>query len=154
MGPINTQARDVLELLTDPARCQVVLVTLPEETPVNEVVETAYHLEDRVGVSLGPVVVNGLYPEIAGLAADPDEAAQAAGTTLRRGEAAALRAAASFRLDRTALQREQLGRLAERLPLPQLHLPHLFETDLGAAELDILATGIIDGIQSLETASS
>ena len=23
VGPINTQARDVLELLTDPARCQV-----------------------------------------------------------------------------------------------------------------------------------
>src|SRR5690606_22662626 len=47
VGPINTQARDVLEMLTDPARCQVVLVTLPEETPVNELVDTAYHLEDR-----------------------------------------------------------------------------------------------------------
>ena len=46
VGPINTQARDVLELLTDPERCQVVLVTLPEETPVNELVETAYSLED------------------------------------------------------------------------------------------------------------
>ncbi|MGH9185560.1 MAG: ArsA-related P-loop ATPase, partial [Acidimicrobiales bacterium] len=34
VGPINTQARDVLELLTDPARCEVLLVTLPEETPV------------------------------------------------------------------------------------------------------------------------
>ena len=54
VGPINTQARDVLEMLTDPERCQVVLVTLPEETPVNELVETAYHLEDRVGVGLGP----------------------------------------------------------------------------------------------------
>ena len=39
-------------------RCQVVLVTLPETTPVNEVVQTAYALEDRVGVRLGPVVVN------------------------------------------------------------------------------------------------
>ncbi|MEA3056662.1 MAG: hypothetical protein QOD30_2094, partial [Actinomycetota bacterium] len=56
VGPINTQAREVLELLTDPERCQVLLVTLPEETPVNELIDTAYHLEDRVGVSLGPVV--------------------------------------------------------------------------------------------------
>ena len=63
------------------------LVTLPEETPVNELVDTAYHLEDRVGVSLGPVVVNGLYPEIAGLDADPAAAAEAAGTSLRDGEA-------------------------------------------------------------------
>ena len=57
-GPVRSQADDVLELLDDPARCQVVLVTLPETTPVNEVVETAYALEDRVGVHLGPVVVN------------------------------------------------------------------------------------------------
>ncbi|MEO6120971.1 MAG: ArsA-related P-loop ATPase, partial [Acidimicrobiales bacterium] len=45
-GPIRTQAEDVAELLADPARCQVLLVTLAEETPVNEVVETAYTLED------------------------------------------------------------------------------------------------------------
>ncbi len=87
VGPINAQARDVLELLTDPARCQVVLVTLPEETPVNELIETAYSLEDEVGVSLGPVVVNGRYPERAGLDADPTEAAAEAGASLRAGEA-------------------------------------------------------------------
>ncbi|MBO0713255.1 MAG: hypothetical protein J2P59_00765, partial [Acidimicrobiales bacterium] len=62
VGPIRAQAGDVLELLGDPTRCQVVPVTLAEETPVNEVAETAYALEDRVGVKLGPVVVNGLYP--------------------------------------------------------------------------------------------
>ncbi len=47
-------------MLADPARCQVILVTLPETTPVNEAVETAYALEERVGVHLGPVVVNGV----------------------------------------------------------------------------------------------
>ncbi|MFI5044389.1 MAG: ArsA family ATPase, partial [Acidimicrobiales bacterium] len=64
VGPINTQAADVLELLTDPSRCRVMLVTVPEETPVNELVETAYSLEDQVGVALGPVVVNGVYPDL------------------------------------------------------------------------------------------
>ncbi len=53
-GPVRTQATDVVELLGDPERCQVALVTLPEEMPVNEVVEAAYTLEDRIGVSLGP----------------------------------------------------------------------------------------------------
>ena len=47
-------------MLADPARSQVVLVTLPETTPVNELIETAYSLEERVGVQLGPVVVNGV----------------------------------------------------------------------------------------------
>ena len=44
----------MVELLTDPTRCQVMLVTLPEETPVNELVETAFAIEDRAGVALGP----------------------------------------------------------------------------------------------------
>src|SRR3984957_12767366 len=61
-GPIRAQAADVVELLSDPARCRVVLVTLAEETPVNETVETAFSLEDRVGAHFGPVIVNGVYP--------------------------------------------------------------------------------------------
>src|SRR5580704_6000942 len=60
-GPIRSQAADVVELLSDPTRCQVVLVTLPEEMPVNEVVDAAFALEDRVGVALGPIIVNGCY---------------------------------------------------------------------------------------------
>ncbi|MBV8951257.1 MAG: P-loop NTPase, partial [Actinobacteria bacterium] len=62
MGPIRKQAADVIDMLSDPERCQVMLVTIPEETPVNELVDTAFAIEDRVGVSLRPVVVNGVYP--------------------------------------------------------------------------------------------
>jgi anion-transporting ArsA/GET3 family ATPase len=149
VGPIRTQAADVLEMLTDPARCQVLLVTLPEETPVNELVETAFSLEDEVGVSLGPVVVNGLYPERPGLDVDPVEAAVAAGAVLHPGEAEQLAAAARFRSQRTALQREQVERLAAALPLPQLHLPFLFSTDLGPTHLERLADATADGIAAL-----
>jgi anion-transporting ArsA/GET3 family ATPase len=149
VGPINTQAREVLELLTDADRCQVMLVTLPEETPVNELVDTAYHLEDRVGVSLGPVVVNGLVPAIDGLDADVEVAAAAAGITLAGDEVGGLRAAARFRSQRRALQDEQLARLDEALPLPQLHLPHLPVTELGGAELDTLATALLAGVDGL-----
>jgi anion-transporting ArsA/GET3 family ATPase len=154
VGPINTQAKEVLELLTDPARCQVLLVTLPEETPVNELVDTAYHLEDRVGVSLGPVVVNGLYTPIEGLSAAPAEAASRAGTALRRGEAESLAEAADFRRHRMDLQREQIDRLAAELPLPQLHLPYLFNADLGPDDLELLAEALLDGVRSLEAAPS
>jgi anion-transporting ArsA/GET3 family ATPase len=149
VGPINAQARDVLDLLTDPARCQVVLVTLPEETPVNELVETAYSLEDEVGISLGPVVVNGVYPDRGGLDADPAVAAEAAGASLRPGEAEALAAASDFRRHRMALQAEQVARLADTLPLPQLTLPYLFDADLGPAQVERLATELLDGIGKL-----
>src|SRR5436305_9061375 len=103
VGPIRAQAAEVIELRSDPTRCQVMLVTLPEETPVNEVVETAYQLEDRVGVHLTPVVVNGLYPALDHLDADPLEAAAAAGVRLTSAEADALGAAAAFRSHRRAL---------------------------------------------------
>jgi anion-transporting ArsA/GET3 family ATPase len=149
VGPISTQAADVLEMLTDPARCQVVLVTLPEETPVNELVETAFSLEDEVGVSLGPVVVNGLYPPRPGIEVDPVDAAAAAGAALHPGEAEELRAAAAFRSRRTALQSEQVERLAAALPLPQLHLPFLFSTDLGPTDVDALADAVTAGIEAL-----
>ena len=149
LGPIHAQASAVLEMLDDPSRCQVILVTLPEETPVNELVETAYQLEDRVGVSLGPVVVNGCYPILSGLDRDPEEAAEDARASLRPGEPEALRAAAGFRTERTALQTEQCARLNEALPLPQIRLPYLFDAELGPAQLDALAAAFLDGVRSL-----
>src|SRR5581483_11445611 len=149
VGPIRAQAQEVIDLLSDPARCQVLLVTLPEETPVNEVVETAYKLEDRVGVSLAPVVVNGLYPPVDGLDVDPAEAAAEADVFLRPGEADALRAAADFRKGRMDLQAEQAARLAAALPLPQLTLPFLFTTELGPPEIDTLARALADSVRKL-----
>jgi len=149
VGPIRQQAEDVLAMLTDPSRCRVLLVTLPEETPVNEVVETAFTLEDKVGIDLGPVVVNGLYPAVDGLDVDPEKAAADADVGLRAGEADALRAAARFRLARQQLQEEQLARLAEALPLPQLHVPALFTAEVGRDEVDELADALAASVRSM-----
>ena len=149
VGPIRDQAADVLEMLTDPTRCQVVLVTLPEETPVNEVVETAYTLEDKVGLNLGPVVVNGLYPVLDGLDVEPEAAAEALGVSLRPGEAEALRAAAAFRARRQELQAAQVARLAQSLALPHLHLPALFDPEIGLAQPDRLAHALAARVEGL-----
>ena len=148
-GPIHAQAADVVGLLSDPARCQVVLVTLAEETPVNETVETALTLQDRVGTHLGPVIVNCLYPRLDHLDADPEAAAAAAGVTLRPGEADAMRAAAAFRRRRQEMQAEQATRLAEALPLPQLWLPHLFAAEIGLPEIDLLVDAMETGLVHL-----
>lgn len=145
VGPIRTQAQEVLGLLTDPERCQVVLVTLAEETPVNEVVETAFTLEDRAGIKLGPVVVNGLYPDRPGLG----DGLEAGGGDLAPGETAALEAAARFHGQRAALQAEQIARLADRLPLPQLHLPFLFTTRVGPGHIDELADTLAAQVRQL-----
>ena len=149
VGPINSQAKDVLALLNDPTRCRVLLVTSPEETPVNELIETAYSLEDEVGVSLGPVVVNGVLPELPGLQANPLEAAAQAGIELEESEAQNLADAALFRLQRTALQRAQLDRMAQELPLPQLLLPYVFTSELGPDGLAQLSDSLLAEIRDL-----
>lgn len=149
VGPIRAQAVEVQALLSDPERAQVVLVTLPEETPVNELVETAFSLEDEIGISLGPVVVNGLYPSIDGLDADPAVAAEAAGASLRGGEAATLSDAADFRRHRIALQAAQVERLAEALPLPQIQLPFLFAAELDPPGLAQLAAAVGAGLDDV-----
>ena len=148
-GPVRTQATDVVELLADPDRCQVALVTLPEEMPVNEVVEAAYALEDRVGVSLGPVIVNACLPDDPRLAVDPDEAARQVGVSLTPAQVAALGHAAAFRAHRFRLQEEQRARLADALPLPQLQAPFLFSATIGPAELDQLAASLAEGVARL-----
>ncbi|MGB6058086.1 MAG: ArsA-related P-loop ATPase [Microthrixaceae bacterium] len=149
VGPINSQAKDVLELLNDPARCRVILVTLPEETPVNELIETAYSVEDEVGLALGPVVINGVLPRMPGLDLSPDEAAEEVGIELTREQARILGEAAEFRISRADLQDRQLNRLGEDLPLPQLRLPQLFTSELGVDEIQILAESLLAQIRDL-----
>ena len=149
VGPIQRQAADVVELLNDPARCRVMLVTLPEETPVNELVDTAFAVEDRAGVALGPIVVNGCIPPL-GVAGDVRADARAAGITLTEREVDALTAAAEFRSGLVHRQAEQCARLAARLPLPQLRLPSFFTADVGPAEIEVLADELAFGISALD----
>lgn len=149
VGPISAQANEVLGLLHDPRRCRVVLVTSPEETPVNELIQTAYSLEDEVGVALGPVVVNGVFAELGGLGTEPEAAARDADVVLLEGEAELLGAAAEFRRARTSLQRTQLDRMAAELPLPQLLLPYVVTSQLDRDHLDQLAEAFAQRIVEL-----
>jgi len=153
VGPVNRQAAEVVELLSDPERCRVMLVTLPEETPVNELVDTAYAIEDRAGVALTPVVVNSCMPVLAGFESDPEAARRAvaaADASLDAGLAVALADAESFRGGVQERQAAQCARLAQRLPLPQIRLPYLFTSELGPAGLDVLAAELTAGIAALD----
>ena len=118
-GPIRDQAQLAADFLVDASRCQVALVTLAEETPVSETIETAFAIEDELGVKLAPVLVNARWPELAGLS----EAALQGDR--RRRQVRDRQTAADFRLRRIAAEQAEVERLAIELPLPQLHFPHL-----------------------------
>lgn len=138
-GPVRSQADEVLELLHDAERCQVVLVTLPETTPVNEVVETAFALEDQVGVQLGPVVVNAV--DIGAELPSEDEVASCT-AHLDADVAAVLRSAADFRRARRSMEAAEMERLAVELPIPTVVLPALPVAGLGPDDITVLAATI------------
>jgi anion-transporting ArsA/GET3 family ATPase len=148
-GPLRTQAQDVVDLLSDPARCRVILVTLPEELPVSETIESAYTLEDKAGVQLGPVIVNACDPEPSGLDRPAAEVAAAAGVTLAPDHLAALEEARQFRLARHAVSADQVERLARELPLPHLVVPALDAPAIGPAQTAALARALADGVAGL-----
>lgn len=130
-GPVKSQADEVLDLLHDRERFQTVLVTLPETTPVNELVETAFALEEDVGIRLGPVVVNHVDTGV-----PLPATASAAGAV---DDAPDLVAAFEFRSARRLMESEELARLSEQLPLRQVWIPMQPVAGLRAADIEALA---------------
>ena len=140
-GPIHTQAQDVLEMFQDPTRCQVLLVTLPETTPINELIETAYSVEERVGVQLGPVIVNGVDLGEPITVVDSDNNSLSANPDLL--------AAADYRNHRRHCQRDELKRLSTDLALAQIVLPQLAVAGLTPADISVLAKSLLQQIAQL-----
>lgn len=125
-GPIRRQAEEVDALVRDGARCAVLLVTLAEDLPVTEAVQSAFDLEDRAGVALSAVVVNRFddAPELLRLPLSMSERASLStvlGTELERARA--------FTLALADERRAQRDRLALELPLPQVVAPTVATTD-------------------------
>ena len=135
-GPVRSQADEVVEMLGDQERCQVVLVTVPETTPVNELLETIDVLRDRVGVRLGSVIVNQVDdgPRL------PDPDGVSFGRTRTHVDDA--RAAAAFRRTRRGAQAEELSRLGE-LACERIDLPAIPSADLAPSDIDRLAAGVL-----------
>ena len=131
-GPVRSQADEVVAMLGDHDRCQVVLVTVPETTPVNELLETVQVLRDRVGVRLGPVVVN----QVDDGPSPPDPGAVSFGRTRTHVEAA--RAAAEFRRTGRGSQAAELARLHEATS-ELIELGTILTADLEPTDVDRLA---------------
>ena len=145
-GPVAEQAEDVLAMLADPARCSIVLVTLPESTPVNELLETASAIRCRVGAGLGPVVVNRLDegPE------PPDPADVDFGrATVQIDDA---RAAAAFRRERIAVQADELARVTDEFTTV-IRLPWRPVADLGPTDIADLAAALETTPEAPESSS-
>jgi len=113
-GPFGRIAREIAELVADPGRCGVVIVTQAEEMPVQEARELAAMLDEQLDRRPDLLVVNGLYPpmprEDDGAAAHSPDAPDALFDLWRR---------------RRAINRRELERLADSWPGEMVGLPLL-----------------------------
>jgi anion-transporting ArsA/GET3 family ATPase len=136
VGPIAHQGSQIARTIADRSFTAVVAVSTPEEMPVNETLG----LHDQLlqdDLDLDQVIVNGRYPQ---RFASPDRRTlrEALATQTDGPMRAALRAALSQQA-RSEAQSEQEERLAERFSERLLTLPYLFCSEIGPAELELLA---------------
>ncbi|MFM9083977.1 MAG: ArsA family ATPase [Actinomycetota bacterium] len=108
-GPVGQQANDVLAMLADPTAARVMFVTRPAATPVSETIETAASLVDDLGITLSPMVVNGVHEP------SPVDPATVSGNVRRAAEYCAARHRA---------EQEATGALSDAVHQPLLTVGH------------------------------
>lgn len=137
-GPLTKDARLIQELLTDPRRCGLWIVTLAEEMPVSEALDLAHAARDDLGLSLDGLVVNALYPT--NLHRDL-ELSQGLDRLLGMPHPLTidpLLASAATLRSRSRINQRYLNLLEERLPARRCELPHLFVPALDRPALELL----------------
>ncbi len=139
VGVVREQTGWMLDLLSDPAQTGVVIVTNPEEMPVNEAIDLAANLRSSTEVDLAAVVVNRVLPELFGRGEEalferlrePDAEAALVGAVGRAAPLVLDAAELAVRLRRTGAA--HLTTLREQLvpPAPYLYVPEMFARSQG-----------------------
>lgn len=142
-GPIRSHAQSVFDMLMDPSRTQVVLVVQPEAMPVRETIEAVDVLR-KMGVAVGPLVVNGMWQPIEKLGSDPfatlRQDADDARLNLSDLAVEHLSIVASAQARRARNQRRTLKDLAASVDLPRVELPTVFAHQIDREQVDLLAS--------------
>lgn len=139
VGPMHSQAVELDEMITDHDQTGAIVVSLPEEMPVNETATLEEELRESVGVSVDRVIMNAVYPERFESSEVPsmEDLAGSDGPILHAGGRAAL---SEFR--RTEAQQEQVGRLRKLTSAPMTTLPFVFEPEISLASARMLGEAI------------
>jgi anion-transporting ArsA/GET3 family ATPase len=156
VGPIKRQADWLVEMLRDSDRTQVHLVTLAEDMPVAETLETARALATRVGVSQGVTFANAIYPNIFSRSErtvfrelaegrerlDLLTEAEAAGIELDPARLDSLVDYGRWLEARRAIQARHLRRLRKESAGKVVELPFVFSAALDLGDVERLANAI------------
>jgi anion-transporting ArsA/GET3 family ATPase len=144
-GPLTRDARTVRQLLSDPARTTVALVTLAEEMPVNEALELEGKLGE-LGIAPQRLIVNQVYPDHAPAGTPVEKVLDALlGDPALASPLAEVTAHASLSRDRRRLNERYLAELRHRTKTPLVELPMLFAQTLGPLHVQQLGDRLAGG---------
>jgi anion-transporting ArsA/GET3 family ATPase len=143
-GPVHDQALRVADLLSDPARTALVLVTIVEEMPVNETIDLAKRFEDETDIHPVALIVNQLQPDLVGSVPVMEVEKLVRGAPRRdflkaHSEGEPLLGAAEMLLDARSRTERLTGVLNRALRLPTLTVPYVFQRHHGFAFTRTLA---------------
>lgn len=131
-GPLQKQSHDVLEMLRDPKRLGVACVTLPEETPVKESIETMKSLKENSGIKPRALFINSVLPQLS------KDALQSISSHKKSPEYRA----AEFTAARNDSQKQATEFAAKELRLAPIEIPQIPTADLTERDIAILADSI------------
>jgi anion-transporting ArsA/GET3 family ATPase len=146
-GLVHREARRLVELLTDPKRTAVNLVTTAEEMPVNETTEMFRQLHGELKMPTGFLFVNRLHRDdfpdapVARLAESAARGRKTKENKLLGEVAARAREEAGW----TRLNARYLARLVEEIDMPAVELPFLFTEEFGFGAVRELAECLTAG---------
>ncbi|MFO0751350.1 MAG: ArsA family ATPase [Myxococcota bacterium] len=138
-GPMADEVGLMRQLLLDPRRTMLNLVSLPEEMPVRETFELAGQVKDVLSIPKGYVIVNAIWPKLvsdadAGLVQGLEAVLPPESLRARAGLACldAMR-------ERRTFQEAHIAELRDHLGWPMLELPYLFRERFDADAVTLLA---------------
>jgi anion-transporting ArsA/GET3 family ATPase len=163
VGPVQRQADWLTKMLQDPDRCRVHLVSLPEEMPIAETIETSTALREKIEVSTGAIFANAVYPELLtpddeqrldaimgdGVADELYASGREVGLNLEREDLDSLVGYARFLAARRGIQNKHLRALRRGVEEPVIELPVLFSSGLALPDIEQLADSIEEGVVKL-----
>ncbi|MBI2705564.1 MAG: hypothetical protein HYX32_09780 [Actinobacteria bacterium] len=124
----------MVEMLGDPAICVAVIVSAPEEMPVNETIELGERIQNETNVELAAIVVNKVLPELFGRGEEeiflnlrePEHSRELVAAV--GGPVEPLLDAAQLAVTLRRTRGEHLSRLRREGPegVPLLYVPYLF----------------------------
>jgi anion-transporting ArsA/GET3 family ATPase len=149
-GPMAEEVRAMRDLLVDPRRTAINLVTLPEEMPVRETFDLLHQVDTTLEIAKGYLFINGIWPRVV---SKRDLEPMRLLRDAARGEDPIVDGAMSCmhaQVQRRTFQEPYLRELRRKVDMPAIEVPFLFRREFARDAITVLSDHILKEIERVE----